>query len=135
MATAKAARKTLLAHALKHEGAWVDHPWGEDVAKVGKKIFVFFGLAGPELMVGVKLPRSLLYARAQKFVQEFGYGMDKSGWVRALFATDDEIPVALLRSWIDESYAAIAAVALPRPAAIRPKPAARTRRRATKSRG
>src|SRR2546430_4181308 len=114
MATTSATRKALLAHALKHEGAWLDHPWGEDVAKVGKKIFVFFGQKGPDLGVGVKLPRSLLYARAQKFVQKMGYGMDKSGWVAARFTKDDEVPIALLRSWIDESYEAVAAAALPK---------------------
>jgi predicted DNA-binding protein (MmcQ/YjbR family) len=121
----KAARRRLRAHALKHEGAWEDHPWGEDVAKVGKKIFVFFGLDGPELMVGVKLPRSLLYARAQKFVQKFGYGMDKSGWVAARFTKDDEVPAELLRNWIDESYEAVAAAALPK----RPTAKAALRRR------
>src|SRR2546422_6375208 len=119
MATTSVTRKALLAHALKHEGAWLDHPWGEDVAKVGKKIFVFFGQEGPDLGVGVKLPRSLLYARAQKFVQKMGYGMDKSGWVVARFGKDDEIPLELLCSWIDESYETVAATALPkrRPAA------------------
>ena len=49
MATISATRKALLAHALRHDGAWEDHPWGEDVAKVGKKIFVFFGQEGPDL--------------------------------------------------------------------------------------
>jgi len=119
MATTSATRKALLAHALKHEGAWLDHPWGEDVAKVGKKIFVFFGQKGPDLGVGVKLPRSLLYARAQKFVQKIGYGMDKSGWVAARFAKGEQVPVALLRSWIDESYEAIAAAAVPKRYAVR----------------
>jgi len=114
MATTSATRKALLAHALKHQGAWVDHPWGEDVAKVGKKIFVFFGQEGPVLGVGVKLPRSLLYARAQPFVQKMGYGMDRSGWVVARFAKGDAVPVELLRGWIDESYEAIASAALPK---------------------
>ena len=53
------ARKELRAHALKHPGA------------------------GPDLFVGVKLPRSLFFARTHKFVAKFGYGMDKSGWVAA----------------------------------------------------
>jgi predicted DNA-binding protein (MmcQ/YjbR family) len=105
----KAARSELKAHALKHDGAWEDHPWDEDVAKVGKKIFVFFGRKGADLGVGVKLPRSLLYARAQRFVQKMGYGMDKSGWIAARFAAGESVPVDLLKSWIDESYEAIAA--------------------------
>jgi predicted DNA-binding protein (MmcQ/YjbR family) len=129
VASVKAARTALRAHALKHSGAWEDHPWDEDVTKVGKKIFVFFGLDGPELMVGVKLPRSLLFAHAQKFVQKFGYGMDKSGWVAARFAKDDQVPIELLRGWIDESYETVAASALPTGAATK-KPAARRKRSA-----
>jgi len=91
--------------------------------KVGKKIFAFLGGEGPDVSVGVKLPRSLLYARAQKFVTKMGYGMDKSGWVAARFGKDDEIPLELLRNWIDESYETVVATALPkrRPAAA-PKP-------------
>jgi predicted DNA-binding protein (MmcQ/YjbR family) len=115
MTTPAAARKQLRAHALKHPGAWADEPWpGDHVAKVGKKIFVFLGGEGPDVSVGLKLPRSLLFARAQKFVQKMGYGMDKSGWVVARFGKGDEIPLALLRGWIDESYETVAAAAMPK---------------------
>jgi predicted DNA-binding protein (MmcQ/YjbR family) len=108
-------RKQLRAHALKHPEAWADEPWpGDHVMKVGKKIFVFLGGEGPEVGLGVKLPRSLLFARAQKFVQPMGYGMDKSGWVSARFSKGDDIPLDLLRSWIDESYETVAAGALPK---------------------
>jgi len=115
MNTPAAARKALRAHALKHPGAWADEPWpGDHVAKVGKKIFAFLGGEGPDVSVGVKLPRSLLFARTQDFVTKMGYGMDKSGWVVARFGKGDEIPLALLRSWIDESYETVAAAALPK---------------------
>jgi predicted DNA-binding protein (MmcQ/YjbR family) len=72
--TPTAARKKLRAHALNHPEAWADEPWpGDHVVKVGKKIFVFIGGEGPDVSLGVKLPRSLLFARAQKFVQKMGY--------------------------------------------------------------
>ncbi|MDP9274529.1 MAG: MmcQ/YjbR family DNA-binding protein [Chloroflexota bacterium] len=115
MTTPTTARKQLRAHALKHPEAWADEPWpGDHVAKVGKKIFVFLGGEGSDVSVGVKLPRSLLFARAQPFVTKVGYGMDKSGWVVARFTKGDEIPLPLLRSWIDESYETVAATALPK---------------------
>jgi len=103
------------AFALGLPEAWEDHPWdGHPVAKVGKKIFVFLGGEGPDVSLGVKLPRSLLFARAQKFITKMGYGMDKSGWVIARFGRGDEIPLTLLRGWIDESYETVAATALPK---------------------
>ena len=130
MTTPPAARKQLRAHALKHPEAWADEPWpGDHVAKVGNKIFVFLGGDGPDVSLGVKLPRSLLFARAQKFVQKMGYGMDKSGWVVARFAKGDEIPLQLLLSWIDESYETVAATALPRR-----RPAAEPKRKAASER-
>lgn len=123
MATAKAAQKSLRAHALMHPGAWEDEPWeGDHVVKVGKKIFVFLGGDGPDLSVGVKLPRSLLFARAQKFVTKMGYGMDKSGWVIARFSAGESVPVDLLRGWVDESYEAVAATALRKRGAARASP-------------
>ncbi|MDQ2913019.1 MAG: MmcQ/YjbR family DNA-binding protein [Chloroflexota bacterium] len=131
MTTPSAARKQLRAHALKHSGAWADEPWpGDYVAKVGKKIFVFLGGEGPDVSLGVKLPRSLLFARAQKFVQKMGYGMDKSGWVAARFGKGEAIPLELLRNWIDESYETVAATALPkRKPSAEPKRKAAARRR------
>ena len=131
MTTPSAARKQLRAHALKHPEACADEPWpGDHVAKVGKKIFVFLGGEGADVSVGVKLPRSLLFARAQKFVQKMGYGMDKSGWVVARFGKGEEIPLELLRSWIDESYETVAATALPkRKRAAEPKRKVAVKRR------
>ena len=109
------ARKQLRAHALKHPEAWEDEPWpGDHVAKVGKKIFAFLGGEGSDVSLGVKLPRSLLFARAQPFVTKMGYGMDKSGWVAVRLGKGDQIPLSLLLTWIDESYETVAATALPK---------------------
>ena len=130
MTTPAAARKLLRAHALKHPQAWADEPWpGDYVAKVGKKIFVFLGGEGSDVSIGVKLPRSLLFAHAQPFVTKMGYGMDKSGWVAVRLTKGDEIPLQLLLGWIDESYETVAAAALPkRKPAAAPKPKAPRRR-------
>jgi predicted DNA-binding protein (MmcQ/YjbR family) len=124
------ARKQLRAHALRHPDAWEDEPWpGDHVAKVGKKIFAFLGGEGSDVSLGVKLPRSLLFARAQPFVTKMGYGMDKSGWVVARFGKGDTIPLPLLLGWIDESYETVAATALPkRKRATEPKGKAATKR-------
>jgi len=108
MASVRLAKQKLRAHALAFPGAWEDHPWGENVAKVGKKVFVFFGLESDDLMIGVKLSRSLQFARTQQFVGRMGYGMDASGWVAVRFAKGAEVPMDLLLEWIDESYEAIA---------------------------
>jgi predicted DNA-binding protein (MmcQ/YjbR family) len=88
--------------------AWEDHPWGEDVAKVGKKVFVFFGVPGPERSFGltVKLPDSNAQALALPWVVPAGYGLDRGGWVSA--TPPDDIPFDLVADWIEESYRAVA---------------------------
>jgi predicted DNA-binding protein (MmcQ/YjbR family) len=50
----------LLAHCLAKPGAWADEPWGGDqVAKVGPKIFAFLGSGdGEQVSVGVKCGRN-----------------------------------------------------------------------------
>ena len=56
---ARQAHAQLLKFALAYPGAWEDHPWGETVAKVKTKVFVFFGKPeGGGLGLSVKLPQS-----------------------------------------------------------------------------
>ena len=101
----------LMAFALRLPGAWEDHPWGENVAKVGKKVFVFCGVPDPngeQLMVCVKLPQSGLTALDLGFTEPAGYGLGKSGWVAARMGPHDGVDLRLIESWIEESYRAIA---------------------------
>ena len=42
------------------------------------------------------------------FASPTGYGLGKAGWVTARFGKGEKAPVDLLRSWIDESYRAVA---------------------------
>ncbi len=90
-------------------GAWEDHPWEDDsVAKVGKKIFVFFG--SPERPgLSVKLPESAAHALSLSCTTPTGYGLGRHGWVRIDLAPAGEIPdVDLLLDWIEESYRSVA---------------------------
>jgi predicted DNA-binding protein (MmcQ/YjbR family) len=103
--------QSLVDFALTLPGAYLDHPWGEDVMKVNKKVFVFFGL--PErldtrLLLGVKLPRTGEYALDMPGCKPMGYGLGKSGWVQAEFGPDEIPPADLLFEWIEESYRSVA---------------------------
>ncbi len=101
----------LRTHALALPDAWEDHPWGENVAKVGKKVFVFFGVPDPrgaEQLVCVKLPHSGVAALDLGFTEPAGYGLGKSGWIVARLRADEEVDPALLERWITESYRAVA---------------------------
>jgi|SRR5689334_22117190 len=101
----------LLAHALSLPEAWEDHPWGENVVKVGKKVFVFFGVPdarSEQLIVCVKLPRSGVAALDLDCCEPAGYGLGKSGWVAARFGPREAPPRAQLEAWIEESYRAVA---------------------------
>ena len=87
-----------------------DHPWGHRAIKVKGKSFVFLGgeKNSKELSLSVKLPQSRDMAVDLPFAEPTGYGLGKSGWVTARFEKVSEVPVELLRKWIDESYRAIA---------------------------
>jgi predicted DNA-binding protein (MmcQ/YjbR family) len=108
-ANLRTVERRLMKLALGYPEAWEDHPWGENVVKVGKKIFVFFGV--PErgrLMVGVKLPEDAGYALTFPWAEPTGYGLGKAGWVSCTFTSGDDPPVGLIEDWIDESYRAVA---------------------------
>jgi predicted DNA-binding protein (MmcQ/YjbR family) len=112
MTTTRAAKARLLKYALAKDDATLDHPWGENVAKVKGKVFVFFGMAEPDAqyadyVMGVKLTKALLYAKSLPFVEAMGYGLGKSGWV-SVKKPKGALPTAMFEEWIDESYANVA---------------------------
>ncbi|HUJ27766.1 MAG TPA: MmcQ/YjbR family DNA-binding protein [Myxococcales bacterium] len=126
---AAAAWRALKKHAAAKPGAWEDHPWGETVFKIGKKVFVFLGHADDGYGMSCKLPHSSEAAITMfGWAGPTGYGLGEAGWVSASFAASEDVPVDLLRQWIDESFAAVA----PKRAATPPaaKPAGRRARRA-----
>lgn len=88
--------------------AWEDHPWGESVFKVGKKVFVFFGIPDvePGLRLTVKLRESHEEALAFEWVVPSGYGLDRAGWVTC--AAPADAPVEMLTGWVAESYRVVA---------------------------
>lgn len=100
-------------YALHLPEAYEDFPWGDRVAKVGKKIFAFLGATegGAERGVGlaVKLRESHDEAIAMDFTTPSGYGLGRHGWVNCSFPPGADVPVDMLCDWIDESYRLIAA--------------------------
>jgi predicted DNA-binding protein (MmcQ/YjbR family) len=123
-----AAWKALKKYAAEKPLAWEDHPWGETVFKVAKKVFVFLGSGDSGYGLSCKLPDSAEAATTMfSFAEPTGYGLGKSGWVSARFGPKDDVPVELLEQWIDESYDAVAPKR-GKPAAARRKKRARSRR-------
>lgn len=110
----KAAKAQLLKYALTKPDATLEHPWGENVAKVRGKVFVFFGMADPakdapyaDYVMGVKLTNALLFAKSQPYVETMGYGLGKSGWV-SVKMPKGAASMDMFKEWIDESYETVA---------------------------
>lgn len=95
-------------HALAYPEAYEEFPWGERVIKVNKRIFVSLHGDRETLRVIIKLPQSYGAALLAPFAKPTGYGLGKSGWVTATFQQGEHPPFDVLKSWIDESYRAIA---------------------------
>jgi len=105
------ASRALREYALSLPEATEDFPWGERVAKVKGKVFVFLGtdpVPGGPMGLSVKLPESGQDALDLPFAKPTGYGLGKSGWVSATFGAKDRPPLEILRGWIKESYCAVA---------------------------
>jgi predicted DNA-binding protein (MmcQ/YjbR family) len=104
-------REHAQAYALSFPGAYAEHPWGQTVIKVKRKVFLFVnGAIAPEdgVSLSVKLPRSGADVLELPLAEPMGYGMGKHGWVTLLIMRDDQLPLKLLEKWIDESYRAVA---------------------------
>jgi predicted DNA-binding protein (MmcQ/YjbR family) len=94
--------------ALSYPETREDFPWGHRAVKVRGKAFVFMSKDEPGLSLSVKLPASAEGALQFPFCEPTHYGLGRSGWVTATFGPKDRPPLDVLRSWIDESYRAVA---------------------------
>ena len=89
-------------------GVTEENPWGHRAFKVRGKTFLFLGADGDGVSFSVKLPESGVAALALDFTEPTHYGLGKSGWVTARFARERDVPLPVVREWLDESYRAIA---------------------------
>src|SRR5690606_23578436 len=125
---AEAAQAKLAEYALSLPEAYADHPCGELVAKVNKKVFVFLGKpedATEDVGFSVQLPIAGVDALELPFTTPTGYGLGKAGWVSVRFPVAEGPPMDEFFRWIDESYRAVAPSRLARafaPAAERRGP-------------
>lgn len=161
--TLKEAESELRRVALGYPGTYEEFPWGHRAIKVKGRAFLFMGTERDELSLSLKLPQSSVGALMLPFAAPTGYGLGKSGWITARFAGGEQVPVPILRGWLDESYRAIApkkliaqvqapgddaaseprppaaqgrrAIAKPRRAIAKPRRATVTRRRPAVKRG
>ena len=86
MSRPQATRRSVLAFALELPGAYLDHPWGEDVAKVNKKVFAFLGTGDrADPAMSVKLLDSREQALFSPGAEPTGYGLGRAGWVTVPF--------------------------------------------------
>ena len=100
-------RAELVAYCLAKPGAWLDEPWeGDEVVKVGDKIFAFLGSAdAAHPQVGLKCGRTSeeageLRARYPDHVTASAY-VGRYGWNTVMLAG---LPSDELREVVDASY-------------------------------
>jgi predicted DNA-binding protein (MmcQ/YjbR family) len=94
--------------ALSYPAVTEDFPWGHSAFKVKGKAFVFLSLHEDEVSMSVKLPQSRDIAVDLPFTEPTHYGLGKHGWVTAHLRLKPKPPMDLVKSWIGESYRAIA---------------------------
>lgn len=102
-------RRELRDFALACPGAHSKSPWpGHDDVAVNDKTFLYLSSAGEPLSLSCKLPRSAAVALLLPGTSPTAYGLGRSGWVTLDLAgaPAGKVDVAMLRSWIDESYRA-----------------------------
>ena len=104
-------REELLARCLSLPGAWLDEPWsGEEVVKVGPRIFAFLGSA-TSTAVGLKCGASR--QEADEWLARYPQDatvmphVGRSGWNS--LRLDGAIPAEELLEALEDSYAAVVA--------------------------
>ena len=102
-------RAQLRRFALSFPRATEDFPWGERVAKVNNKVFVFLGPdeRKDRRLMTVKLVESHGHAMSVEGAEPTGYGLGRAGWVNVPLDAD-EVTLDLLRDWVEESYRIVA---------------------------
>lgn len=113
MSTAAALSDAVARYALSLPAATEDHPWGETVAKVQGKVFVFLGRPDPvdgvdRLGFSVKLPDSGAAVLTNGWASPTGYGLGRAGWVTVRVTAEQAPELETLYAWIRESYRAVA---------------------------
>ncbi|MFH9011510.1 MmcQ/YjbR family DNA-binding protein [Streptomyces sp. NPDC017943] len=105
-------REKVRAFALGLPGAVEEFPWGESVAKVNRKVFVFLGVrdGSHPLGVTVKLTDGTAHAHALACpgAEPAGYGLGRAGWVSVPLEAPGAPAAELLCDWVEESYRVIA---------------------------
>jgi len=99
--------RELRAFGLAYPGAHLKSPWpGHADLAVNDKTFAYLSVEGEPLGISCKLPRSADLALALPFTKPTPYGLGRAGWVSAQFTKAREVPIPMLKEWIDESYRA-----------------------------
>ncbi|MGA5342406.1 MmcQ/YjbR family DNA-binding protein [Streptomyces griseoincarnatus] len=83
--------------ALRLPGAVEEHPWGDTVAKVDRKVFVF-----------LTDETAHAHALACPGAEPAGYGLGKAGWVHVPLEPAGAPAAELLCDWVEESYRTVA---------------------------
>lgn len=101
-----AAVRELRAFGLRYPGAHLKSPWpGHEDLAVDDKTFAYLTPEGEPFRISCKLPQSNAVALVLPHCEPAAYGLGKSGWVSATFPGGN-LPVDMLKEWIDESYRA-----------------------------
>ncbi|HWS52909.1 MAG TPA: MmcQ/YjbR family DNA-binding protein, partial [Pyrinomonadaceae bacterium] len=104
----KTLESILRSYALGMPETYEEFPWGHRALKVRGKTFMFMHAEPGELSLSVKLPESKEFALSLPFTQPTAYGLGKSGWVSSSFTVGEIPSLEMLKSWVSESYRAIA---------------------------